>query len=170
MTTATRGTPNRTSAGSPARWLSAAEQRHWRAFISAVELLPDRLQRELVAEHGITMPDYEILVRLSEADAHRLRMSELAERSLSSRSRLSHQVARMESAGLVRREDCAEDRRGQWAVMTDRGWAAIQAAAPDHVESVRTHLLDQLTAEEFAALGRACAKVVDHLQQIDAGA
>ena len=157
----------RTPAARTTRWLSADEQRHWRAFISAVELLPDRLQRELVAEHGITMADYEILVRLSEAEGRRLRMSELAERSLSSRSRLSHQVSRMEAAGLVRREDCAEDRRGQWAVMTEQGWAAIQAAAPDHVESVRAHLVGQLTAAEFAALGRACAKVVDHLQALE---
>ncbi len=72
----------------------------------------------------------------------------------------------MEAAGLVRREDCTEDRRGQWAVMTEQGWAAIQAAAPDHVESVRAHLVDQLTPAEFAALGRACAKVVDHLQSV----
>ena len=161
MTSATRTSPAQTT-----RWLSADEQRHWRAFISAVELLPDQLQRDLVAQHGITMPDYEILVRLSEAEGRRLRMSELAERSLSSRSRLSHQVSRMEAAGLVRREDCSEDRRGQWAVMTEQGWATIQAAAPDHVESVRAHLVDQLTAAEFAALGRACAKVVDHLQSV----
>jgi len=159
-------TATRTSPAQPTRWLTADEQRHWRAFISAVELLPDQLQRDLVAEHGITMPDYEILVRLSEAEGRRLRMSELAERSLSSRSRLSHQVSRMEAAGLVRREDCTEDRRGQWAVMTEQGWATIQAAAPDHVESVRAHLVDQLTAAEFAALGRACAKVVDHLQSV----
>jgi DNA-binding MarR family transcriptional regulator len=131
-----------------------------------VVLVPDRLQRDLVAEHGIPMPDYESLVRLSEAESRRGRMSELAERSLSSRSRLSHQVSRMEAAGLVRREDCTEDRRGQWAVMTEQGWATIQAAAPDHVESVRAHLVDQLTAAEFAALGRACAKVVDHLQSV----
>ena len=162
MTTATRASAVRTT-----RWLSADEQLHWRAFISAAELLPDRLQRDLVAQHGITMPDYEILVRLSEADGRRLRMSELAARSLSSRSRLSHQVARMEAAGLVRREDCAEDRRGQWAVMTAQGWTAIQSAAPDHVESVRTHLVDQLTPVEFAALGRACAKVVEHLQSLE---
>jgi DNA-binding MarR family transcriptional regulator len=162
MTRATRTIPAQTT-----RWLSADEQRHWRAFISAVELLPDRLQRDLVAEHGITMADYEILVRLSEAEGRRLRMSELAERSLSSRSRLSHQISRMEAAGLVRREDCAEDRRGQWAVMTAQGWAAIETAAPDHVESVRAHLVDQLTPAEFAALGRACAKVVDHLQSLE---
>ena len=162
----TRGTRT-TTAAKTTRWLTADEQRHWRAFISATELLPDQLQRELTAQHGITNADYEILVRLSEAEGRRLRMSELAERSLSSRSRLSHQVSRMEAAGLVRREDCAEDRRGQWAVMTEQGWAMIQAAAPDHVESVRAHLVDQLTPAEFAALGRACAKVVDHLQSLE---
>ena len=88
----------------------------------------------------------------------------LAERSLASRSRLSHQIDRMEKAGLVRREPCEEDRRGANAVLTDHGWRTLVDAAPTHVAGVREHLVDVLTDEEFAALGRACAKVADHLR------
>jgi DNA-binding MarR family transcriptional regulator len=146
------------------RWLTENEQRHWRAWLSATHLLADRLQRDLQETHGLSAADYEILVRLSEAPERRLRMSELAEQTLSSRSRLSHQIARMEDADLVERQTCASDRRGQWAVMTGHGWDVLVAAAPEHVESVRTHLLDPLTPAEFAALGKACAKITTALE------
>ena len=102
---------------------------------------------------------------LSEAPDRRLRMSELARRALSSRSRLSHQIDRMERAGLVTREVCAEDRRGSFAVLTETGWRTIVQAAPDHVASVRANLVDILSPEEFAALGAACRKVADALQE-----
>lgn len=150
------------------RWLDPDQQRSWRAFIAASALLHDRLNRELQAQHSLTMADYEILVRLSEAEGRRVRMSELATQTLSSRSRLSHQVDRMEKAGLVRREECPEDRRGAYAVLTDRGWDVLVTAAPDHVEGVRAHLVDVLTDREFAALGRACAKVARHVESLDA--
>jgi DNA-binding MarR family transcriptional regulator len=91
-------------------------------------------------------------------------MSELAGRTLASKSRLSHQISRMESAGLVRREDCPEDRRGAYAVLTDDGWDRLVAAAPDHVESVRTWLLDAMTPEEFGQLGALCDKVLERLR------
>jgi DNA-binding MarR family transcriptional regulator len=146
------------------RWLNAGQQQHWRAYITASTLLDEQLARELQAAHGLTMADYEILVRLSDSPTRRLRMSQLAERSLASRSRLSHQIDRMEKAGLVRREPCEEDRRGANAVLTDHGWKTLVEAAPTHVAGVREHLVDVLTDEEFAALGRACAKVADHLR------
>jgi DNA-binding MarR family transcriptional regulator len=145
------------------RWLSEEEQGHWRAWLAASLLLNDRLSRDLQDEHDLTIADYEILVNLSEAPERRLRMSELAEATLSSRSRLSHQIDRMARAGLVEREACADDRRGSFAVLTEHGWEVLVSAAPDHVESVRQHLLDVLTPAEFAALGRACAKVADSL-------
>ena len=91
------------------RWLSEEEQRHWRAWLAASLLLNDRLSRDLQEQHDLTIADYEILVWLSEAPDRRLRMSELARRALSSRSRLSHQIDRMERAGLVTREVCAEE-------------------------------------------------------------
>jgi DNA-binding MarR family transcriptional regulator len=147
------------------RWLDEQQQEYWRAWLSASILLQDRLGRDLQAQHGLTMADYEILVRLSEATDRRIRMSELADRTLSSRSRLSHQVDRMEKAGLVRREHCTEDRRGSWTVLTDHGWDVLVAAAPDHVESVREHLVDVLSPAEFRAMGRACAKVAATLQE-----
>jgi DNA-binding MarR family transcriptional regulator len=131
-------------------------------------LLTDRLQRELQAAHGLSLADYEILVRLAEAPERRLRMSELAEVTLSSRSRLSHQISRLEEAGVVSRVECTSDRRGFFAVLTDHGWSVLVEAAPSHVTSVREHFVDQLSAEEFAALGAACAKVVDHLQSLPA--
>ncbi len=148
------------------QWLSADEQQSWRAWIAATTLLPEVLGRDLQCESGLTLPDYEILVRLSESPDRRIRMSDLAERTLASRSRLSHQVDRMEKAGLVSRESCADDRRGSFAVLTEKGWESLVAAAPTHVSSVRAHLVDVLSPEEFASLGRMCAKVHEHLQTL----
>ena len=136
------------------RWLNDNEQRAWRAWIASSQLLLDRLSRDIQVQHGLTMADYEILVRLSEAADHRVRMSELADQTLASRSRLSHQIDRMENRGFVSREQC---------VLTETGWQTLAAAAPDHVESVRSHLVDVLTPAEFAALGVACEKILGAL-------
>ena len=146
------------------RWLDVEQQQRWRAYIAATTLLSDRLSRELQASHGMSIADYEILVRLSEATDHQLRMSELADYTLASRSRLSHQVDRLEKAGWVRREACETDRRGANAVLTDLGFDMLVAAAPTHVEGVREHLVDLLTEEQFAALGSALAIVAEHLR------
>ncbi|MFM8352765.1 MAG: MarR family winged helix-turn-helix transcriptional regulator [Actinomycetales bacterium] len=146
------------------RWLTPQEQASWRSWLSAVTLLMDRLNRDLIAQQGLSTMDYEILVRLSETSDRRIRMSDLAELTLASRSRLSHQVDRMERAGLVERESCEDDRRGAFAVLTEAGWQRLVQAAPDHVRSVRHHLVDALTPEEFAALGAACRKIADGLE------
>ena len=146
------------------QWLTRDQQQHWRAYIAATTLLGERLSRELQAAHGITMADYEILVRRSEAPDRRLRMSQLADHTLASRSRLSHQVDRLEKVGLVERTPCVEDRRGANAVLTEKGWTLLVAAAPTHVEGVREHLVDQLTPEQFAGVGDALAVVAAHLQ------
>lgn len=151
------------------RWLSEAEQCSWRSWIAATTLLDARLSRELHEAHGLTIADYEILVRLSESDDRWMHMSELASRTLSSRSRLSHQIDRMESAGLVRRESCPHDRRGQHAVLTDQGWSTLVESAPTHVDGVRQYVVDALTPEEFEALGRACAKIAAALEEQDDG-
>lgn len=145
-------------------WLTEDEQRSWRAWITATLLLQDRLGRDLIDEHGLSSADYEILVQLSEHPDRRIRMSDLAERTLSSRSRLSHQITRMENAGLVIREQCDNDRRGTFAVLTEHGWDAIVAAAPDHVTGVRTHLIDALGSDRFAQLGRLCEDICEHLR------
>jgi|SRR5882757_1547198 len=145
------------------RWLDGDEQRTWRAFLSASTLLFDQLDRELQRNSGIPHAYYEILVRLSEAEGRALRMSELARNSLSSRSRLSHAVARLEESGWVRRESVETDRRGSVAVLTDAGYAALTAAAPAHVEGVRSHLFDQLTPAQQCELRAACEAITEHL-------
>ncbi|WP_432981716.1 MarR family winged helix-turn-helix transcriptional regulator [Dactylosporangium sp. CA-233914] len=134
------------------RWLDEEEQAVWRAFYSATTLLIDRLDRELQHEAGMPHAYYEILVVLSESPGRSLRMSELALRTRSSRSRLSHAVTKLEGRGWVRRRDCDDDKRGQFADLTDEGFAALAAAAPGHVETVRTHLFDPLTPDQLAQL------------------
>lgn len=150
--------------GGMTRWLSEEEQRLWRGWIAASMLLPDRLSRDLHEQHGLTGTDYQILVELSESTDRRMRMSTLADRTLLSRSRLSHQVDRMAKAGLVAREVCPQDGRGMFAVLTDHGWKTLVAAAPDHVESVRRHLLDRLTPAQFLAFGEACITIAEGLR------
>ncbi len=151
------------------RWLSEGEQQSWRAWLDMSRLLPDRLSRDLNSEHGLSIADYEILVQLSENPDQRIRMSELADRTLSSRSRLTHQCDRLTKRGLMTREPCADDGRGSWAVLTQEGWEKIVTAAPDHVESVREHLVDLLTTSEFEELGRLSRKVSEHLKNVNLG-
>ncbi len=145
------------------RWLSEDEQCTWRAFLTAMRLLTDQLDRELQHDANIPHTYYEILVALSEAPGRRLRMNQLAEVCQSSRSRLSHAVNRLEEAGWVRREACPTDKRGALAVMTDAGFAAIEAAAPGHVEGVRRHVFDVLTPEQIRQLGEISAAIRDGL-------
>ena len=145
------------------RWLSESEQVQWRSWIAANQLLRDRLGRDVHEATGLTFADYEILVRLSESPERRMRMSELAQVAFSSRSRLSHQIDRMQKAGYVTREECRDDRRGYFAVLTDEGFQALVAAAPVHVDSVRRRIVDVLTPEEFAELGRLSQKLLDAL-------
>jgi DNA-binding MarR family transcriptional regulator len=111
-------------------WLSAEEQRAWRAYLEATQLLFDGLERQLGADSGLSHADYEILVHLSESPDRAMRMSELADRTLYSRSRLSHAVARLERPGWVVREACDTDRRGTIARLTDEGFAKLEASAP----------------------------------------
>jgi DNA-binding MarR family transcriptional regulator len=146
------------------RWLNDDEQRAWRAWIEASNLLNHRLSADLQRQHDITLADYEILVQLSEHPERRMRMSELADATLSSRSRLSHQVDRLVKRGFVERQECELDKRGSFAALTDHGWKAIVTAAPDHVTSVREHLVDVLGPQDFAALGAACGRITSNLQ------
>ena len=145
------------------RWLSDEEQCTWRAFLAAIQLLTDELDRELQRDADMPHTYYEILVALSEAPCRTLRMSQLADRCQSSRSRLSHAVSRLEQAGWVRRQACATDKRGALAVLTDEGLAALAAAAPGHVEAVRRHVFDVLTPEQAHQLGQISAAIRDAL-------
>ena len=159
------GTPSGdpgTPSGEP-RWLDAEEQRAWRAWLYSSQLLQDRLDRELSQATGISHAYYEILVALSETEGRMMRMSELADRCLSSRSRLSHAVSRLEERGWVRRQVCPDDGRGQLAVLTDAGFAALESAARVHVEGVRTHLFDQLTPEQVEHMRDLGETLLRHL-------
>jgi DNA-binding MarR family transcriptional regulator len=142
------------------RWLDDDEQRAWRAYVAATRAVFEHLDRQLQTDAGMPHAYYEILVRLSEADGRSVRMSELAELTGSSRSRLSHAVARLEERGWVRRIDCPDDRRGQLATLTDAGFTALHAAAPGHVAEVRTRLFDRLTPTQVRQLRRISEAVL----------
>lgn len=144
--------------GAP-RWLRADEQAVWRAWLDVSRLLNDTLHKRLVADADLSLPEYDIMVQLSETEDHRLRMSELADRAVHSRSRLTHTVARMEARGLVRREPCPDDGRGVLCILTDAGFELLERAAPDHVAAVREAVFDPLTPAEVAALGGALDKM-----------
>lgn len=134
------------------RWLSAEEQQAWRAFLTACQTLFGSIDAQLQRDAGLPHGYYEILVRLSESPGRALRMSQLAEASTSSKSRLSHAVARLEERGWIQRASCPTDRRGQIAQLTDDGFAALAAAAPGHVAQVRHSLIDRLSPEQIEQL------------------
>jgi DNA-binding MarR family transcriptional regulator len=144
------------------RWLDADEQKAWRSYVRATRLLDGAIQRDLAC-HGVSHDEYEILVNLSEQPCRSMRMSDLAESVVNSRSRLTHTVGRLENRGYVRREASPDDRRGVLCVMTDEGFATLEVAARSHVTGVRENLLDQMTREQFLALGTALEGVSHHL-------
>lgn len=141
------------------RWLDIEQQRQWRNVITGANALFGVLNQELEAHTGLSLSEYEILVRLSEAPKHTLRMSALASSLVHSRSRITHMVRRLESRGIVARVANCEDGRGVDCVMTPEGLAVLEAAAPIHVESVRSHLVDVITPEQLASMGEAFGRV-----------
>jgi len=147
------------------RWLTEEEQLAWRAVIQVFMLLDRQLDRDLRAD-GLSHHDYSILVVLSEAAGYRMRMTELSDLTNQSRSRLSHQVTRLEARDLVRREECAGDKRGTWAVLTDEGMAMIEQVSPHHVASVRQHFIDRLTPAQLDDVRTAFGPIADYLQKI----
>lgn len=142
------------------RWLGTDEQHTWRESIEAWQWLIAAVDAQLQRDSGMPLAYYEILVRLSEAPDRSLRMTQLAEASSSSKSRVSHAVARLEERGWVRRMDCPTDRRGQIAMLTDQGFTALSAAAPGHVEQVRRVLFDALSAEQLRQLDGISAAIL----------
>lgn len=141
------------------RWLDAAQQAAWRSFLLGSARLNEALNRQLEEDARISLSEYEILVRLSEAPGRSIRMSELAASLMHSRSRVTHTVTRMQRRGLVERESCLADGRGVNCVMTDAGWELLVRTAPGHVRAVRENLVDLLTDEQFLALGDAMGAV-----------
>jgi len=146
-------------------WLDEQENRIWRSFLHASGLISAQLSDSLKEETGLTMDDYEVLVHLSEADPHRLRMTELSHRLLHSQSRLTQRIDRLTKRGLVCREKCPEDGRGTFAVLTDDGMELIVEAAPQHVRDVRVALIDLIEPSERALV----ADVLERLAKAAAG-
>ena len=144
-------------------WLTEAEQQLWRSWLSLGATLPAVLHRELQADAGLSLPDFDVLVQLTEADAGRLRVSDLAAALGWERSRLSHHVARMQRRDLVAREECADDGRGAFVVVTRQGRAAIAAAAPHHVRTVRRVFLDPLEEADVVELSRLVGLLLERV-------
>jgi DNA-binding MarR family transcriptional regulator len=139
-------------------WLSEPEQHAWRAFLMATQLLMDQLDRELQRDAGISHAYYGILVALSDQPNRTLRMTDLARLLRYSKTRLSEAIARLEARGWVSRQPCPSDRRSTYAVLTDAGFEALEAAAPRHVAGVRQHVFDRLTraqVDQLRAIGEA---------------
>ena len=146
-----------------AAWLGAAQQQVWRRWLDVQAGLPAALHRQLQRDSGLSLPDFDVLVQLTDRPDGRIRVSALAAELQWERSRLSHHVKRMEARGLVRREECDDDGRGWFVVLTDRGREAIVAAAPDHVREVRELVFEDLTPEEVAVLDSVTTKVLARL-------
>lgn len=149
------------------RWLNESEMVAWRAYIVGSALLEHKLNRELQAAHDISLADYEILVRLSDHPDHRLRMSELAADVAHSKSRISHQIRRLEAGELVNRMECPSDGRGVFAVLTEKGAALLGEAAPTHVAGVREHIVDLIEPDEQKVLAAVFERVTTHLRRAD---
>ena len=148
-----------TSPATTVRWLTTEQQQHWRAFVDGAARLNEALGRQLERDAELSLSEYEVLVRLSEAPDRTLRMSSLADELAHSRSRITHTIHRLQVAGLLERRACPADGRGVNAVLTPLGLARLAAAAPGHVDAVRTHLVDLLTDAQLEVLGDAMAVV-----------
>ena len=151
----------------PSQWLTQEQQRAWRAYLDATRALSDALDRQLQRDADMPHAYYEILVRLSEAPGRAMRMSELAAATLSSRSRLSHAVARLEERGWVTRDSCATDRRGQVATLTDTGYSVLTTAAPGHVAAVRALVVDALSDEQLTQLAAISDAIVARVAALE---
>ncbi|MDA2814847.1 MarR family transcriptional regulator [Nocardiopsis sp. RSe5-2] len=134
-------------------WLSGHEQGVWRSLLRAQSRIESELDRDLQRASGLSLVEYGILVSLSEAEGERMRMRNLADSVIVSKSRLTHQITRLERMGYVRREPCTDDRRGYWAVLTAEGGAALADAARGHVAKVRERVFDRLTPDQVKVLG-----------------
>lgn len=139
--------------------LTESQMRAWRAFLGASTLVSARLNHELDEAAAISMYEYEILVRLFESEAGRVRMSQLADQVSYSRSRLTHTVGRLERAGYVLRSSCPNDRRGVYAHLTKAGYEFLAKTAPIHLDGVRRHLINRFTPSELATLTELLEKI-----------
>lgn len=150
---------------SQSTWLSSTEQRTWRRWLRLNALLPAALHRELQTDAGLSLPDFEVLVQLTDSPEARVRVTDLARGLHWERSRVSHHITRMERRRLVQREECSDDGRGAWVVLTAEGRTAIETAAPAHAETVRRLVFEALTREEVEVLSTVIEKVLTQLEQ-----
>jgi DNA-binding MarR family transcriptional regulator len=151
--------------GETVRWLTPEEQRAWRGFVRLHERLGGRLGRMLQAESSVSPADFAVLVNLTDTPDGRQRYQDLSRALEWEKSRMSHHIARMAGRGLVVREECPEDARGAFVVITDAGRAAIEAAAPRHVEAVRELFLDHVTPAELRVLADISERVIGKLDE-----
>jgi DNA-binding MarR family transcriptional regulator len=147
------------------RWLTSEEQHAWRGFVRLHEKLGGRLSRLLQTESNLSAADFAVLVNLTDVPEGRQRYQDLARALEWEKSRMSHHIARMAGRGLVVREECLEDARGAFVVITEAGRAAIEAAAPLHVEAVRSLFLDHVTPAEMRTLAQISERVVAKLDE-----
>src|SRR5215210_1729510 len=145
-------------------WLDDRQQRLWRGWVALSSQLPAALHRQLQADSGLSLQDFEVLVQLTEADEARARVTDLANAAGWERSRLSHHIKRMESRGLVQRQECCEDGRGAFVVLTAAGRDAIERAAPGHARAVRDLVLDDLDDGALAAVTGFVEAALDRLE------
>jgi DNA-binding MarR family transcriptional regulator len=151
------------------RWLEPREQAAWRAYLEMNTKLTAHLNRQMQGEFGLSIADFSVLVQLSEHVDARMRVLELARALDWEKSRLSHQLTRMQQRGLIERSNCSEDRRGAWIVLTDHGRRTVESAAPGHVDVVRTYLFDCLSPEQVEALDAISRAVIERLDAACAG-
>ncbi|MFD5231271.1 MarR family winged helix-turn-helix transcriptional regulator [Streptomyces qaidamensis] len=151
--------------GEAVRWLTSEEQHAWRGFVRLHERLGGRLGRQLQTESNMSTADFAVLVELTDVPEGRQRFLDLAQSLEWEKSRMSHHISRMAKRGLVAREECAEDGRGAFVVITDAGREAIEAAAPRHVEAVRALFLDHVTPAELRVLADISERVVGKLDE-----
>jgi len=154
---------------SDVQWLTAQEQRVWRRWLTLNARLSATLQRELQDDAGLSMPDFEVLVHLTDSPEGRIRVTDLARLLQWERSRVSHHVTRMEGRRLVQRVECTEDGRGAFIVITPQGRAAIEQAAPGHVKTVRRLVFDALSPEDLDAFATIIEKALAQLDKRPAG-
>lgn len=154
---------------SDVKWLNESELAAWMAYVTATHLLERRVEDQLKIDAALTHAQYEILAKLSQEPGGRIRMTELANRLIVSKSGLTYQIGQLERRGLVTREACPSDERGVLAVLTEEGTRCLKRTAPGHVAVVRAFLIDQLTSEEVESMRQIMTKATAAMQAAPAG-
>jgi len=145
------------------RWLNDDEQAAWRAYLLMTQLVDEVLDRQLQRDAKMPQAYYSVLVRLSEAGDHSVRMSDLARSLRYSQSRMTHTISSMERSGWVVRHSCPNDRRSQLVDITNHGIETLRAAAPGHVAAVRQAIFDKLSSEQVDQLRTICTTILHGL-------